>query len=62
MDKNMDNIELNNTIRALSRSIEDVIYRVYTLEDNIATVNAYIEDNKGEKNGKSRRLQLERED
>ena len=62
MEDKMDDIAIHNTINALSRSIEDITYRLYSLEDSMANISAYIEEQKGEKNGESRRLQLERED
>ena len=62
MEDKMDDITLHNTINALSRSLEDVTYRLYALEDSVANISAHIEEQKGEDNGESRRLQLERKD
>tara|TARA_Y100001963_G_scaffold78973_1_gene109621 strand:- start:1758 stop:1901 length:144 start_codon:yes stop_codon:yes gene_type:complete len=40
--------ELENMISSLSKTLEDVTYRLYRLEDSMATINAYIEEEKGE--------------
>ena len=40
--------ELENIISSLSKTLEDVTYRLYRLEDSMATINAYIEEEKGE--------------
>tara|TARA_R110002020_G_scaffold33098_1_gene101220 strand:+ start:8886 stop:9029 length:144 start_codon:yes stop_codon:yes gene_type:complete len=42
----MDQYEIDNAIDSLSKAIEDLTYRVYTLEDSIATINAYAEEKK----------------
>ena len=42
----MDQYEIDNTIASLRKAIEDLTYRVYTLEDSFATINAYVEDKK----------------
>ena len=44
----MDKYEIDNAIASLSKAVEDLTYRVYTLEDSIANINAYIEEQKGE--------------
>ena len=44
----MDKYEIDNAIASLSKAIEDLTYRVYTLEDSLATINAYIEEHKEE--------------
>ena len=40
--------ELDGLIADLSKSIEDLTYRVYRLEDSLATISGYIEEEKGE--------------
>ena len=42
----MDQYETDNAIASLSKAVEDLTYRLYTLEDSIATINAYAEDKK----------------
>ena len=44
----MDKYEIDNAIAALSKAIEDLTYRLYTLEDSMAEFGAYIEEQKGE--------------
>ena len=44
----MDKYEVDNAIASLSKAIEDLTYRLYTLEDSMANINAYIEEQKGE--------------
>ena len=44
----MDQYEIENTITSLSKAIEDLTYRLYTLEDSMANINAYVEEQKGE--------------
>ena len=44
----MDKYEVDNAIASLSKAIEDLTYRLYTLEDSMAEINAYIEEQKGE--------------
>ena len=44
----MDQYEINNVIESLSKTIEDLTYRVYRLEDSIASLSAHIEERKGE--------------
>ena len=44
----MDQYEVDNAIASLSKAIEDLTYRLYTLEDSMANINAYIEEQKGE--------------
>jgi len=44
----MDHIETDNAIASLSKSIEELTYRIFTLEDSIANINAYIEEHKEE--------------
>ena len=49
----MDQYEVEQLVGSLTRSIEELTYRIYTMEDSIAQVNAVVEelkeDNKGEK-------------
>ena len=44
----MDKYEVDNAIDSLSKAIEDLSYRLYTLEDSMAELNAYVEEQKGE--------------
>ena len=44
----MDKYEVDNAIASLSKAIEDLTYRLYTLEDSMAELNAYVEEQKGE--------------
>ena len=44
----MDPYEVDNTIASLSKAIEDLTYRIYSLEDSMANVSAHIEEHKGE--------------
>tara|TARA_R110000824_G_C14921921_1_gene647791 strand:+ start:306 stop:452 length:147 start_codon:yes stop_codon:yes gene_type:complete len=44
----MDKYEVDNAIASLSKAIEDLTYRLYTLEDSMANINAYVEEQKGE--------------
>ena len=43
-----DNYEVDGAIASLSKAIEDLTYRLFTLEDSVAELNAYIEEQKGE--------------
>jgi hypothetical protein len=45
---NMDQYEVDNAIASLSKAIDDLTYRLYTLEDSMAQLNAYVEEEKGE--------------
>jgi prefoldin subunit 5 len=40
--------EIEQAISSLSKTVEDLTYRIYTLEDSIANINAYIEEDKEE--------------
>ena len=40
--------ELEGMLADISKSLEDLTYRVYRLEDSLATINAYMEEEKGE--------------
>tara|TARA_R100000008_G_scaffold36122_1_gene20603 strand:- start:458 stop:601 length:144 start_codon:yes stop_codon:yes gene_type:complete len=42
----MDINAIENAILSLSKNLEDITYKVYTLEDTVANINAYIEDKK----------------
>ena len=44
----MDQYEIDNAIASLSKAMEDLTYRLYSLEDSMANINAYIEEKKGE--------------
>lgn len=44
----MDSYEMDNAIASLGRAIEELTYRLYTLEDGMANLNAYIEEQKEE--------------
>ena len=44
----MSDDEVDNIIAALSKAIDDLAYRLYTLEDSVAEINAYVEEQKGE--------------
>ena len=44
----MDQYEVNNVIESLSKAIEDITYRLFTLEDSMANISAHIEEQKGE--------------
>ena len=41
--------EVENAIKSLSKAIEDISYRLYALEESLATANAYIEEHKEER-------------
>jgi len=44
----MDAYEVEQLISSFSKTIEDLSYRVYSLEDSLATINAHIEEQKEE--------------
>ena len=44
----MDAYEVERAITSLSKAIEDLTYRLYSLEDSMANLNAYIEEHKEE--------------
>lgn len=44
----MDQYEVDNAIASLSKAIDDLTYRLYTLEDSMAELNAYVEERKEE--------------
>jgi len=43
-----DTYEIEMAISALVKSVEDLTYRIFTMEDTIANLNAYIEEHKEE--------------
>tara|TARA_R100001594_G_scaffold89391_1_gene123816 strand:+ start:1931 stop:2074 length:144 start_codon:yes stop_codon:yes gene_type:complete len=42
----MDKLQVESAIGSLSKALEDVTYKLYTLEDAVAKINAYMEDKK----------------
>jgi hypothetical protein len=42
----MDQLEVENAIASLSKQMEDLTYRLYSLEDSMANLSGYIEDQK----------------
>ena len=42
----MDKLQIESAIESLGKAIEDVTYKLYTLEDTVAKINAYMEDKK----------------
>ena len=40
----MDQYEVEQLVGNLTRSIEELTYRVYTMEDSIAQINAVVEE------------------
>lgn len=44
----MDQYDMDKTIAALGKAIEDLTYRLYTLEDSMASLSAYVEEQKGD--------------
>ena len=49
----MDRYEIEQLVGSLTRSIEELTYRIYTMEDSLAQINAEVEELK--------ELQLEEE-
>ena len=47
--ESVDSVHVVDTVRNLSRKIEDLYHRLYTIEDSVAVCNAYIEDQKEER-------------
>jgi chaperonin cofactor prefoldin len=43
-EKAMEAVYVEDAVRELSRKLEDLYYRVYTMEDSIAECNARIEE------------------
>ena len=41
-----DTYDIERLLHQISRSVDDLAYRVYTIEDTIAEINAYIEEDK----------------
>tara|TARA_R110002096_G_scaffold167712_1_gene338037 strand:- start:4 stop:204 length:201 start_codon:yes stop_codon:yes gene_type:complete len=52
-DTAMDQYEVEQLVGSLTRSIEELTYRIYTMEDSLAQMNAQVEELK--------ELQLEEE-
>ena len=44
----MDPLQVQDIIANITRQIEDLTYRIYRLEDSVAEMSAYIEENKEE--------------
>ena len=44
----MDNYEIERMIAEVSRSLEDLTYRMYVLEESLADMSAYLEEQKEE--------------
>tara|TARA_R100001463_G_scaffold11656_4_gene32517 strand:+ start:6834 stop:6980 length:147 start_codon:yes stop_codon:yes gene_type:complete len=42
----MDQVEVNNIVVSLSRAVEDLTHKVYSMEDAIANLNAYLMEKK----------------
>ena len=42
----MDQVEVNNIVLSLSRAVEDLTHKVYSMEDAIANINAYVVEKK----------------
>ena len=42
----MDTYPEEQMMLSLNRQLEDLVYRIYTIEDSMAQVNAYIEEMK----------------
>ena len=40
----MDRYEIEQLVGSLTRSIEELTYRIYTMEDSIAQINAVVEE------------------
>lgn len=40
----MDQYEVHQLVGELTRSIEELTYRVYTMEDSLAQINAQVEE------------------
>ena len=40
----MDQYEVQQIVGGLTRSIEELTYRVYTMEDSLAQINAEVEE------------------
>jgi len=44
----VDQYEVGRVLSSFGKTIEDLNYRVYNLEDALANINAYIEEHKEE--------------
>ena len=40
----MDQLEIERLVGELTRSIDELTYRVYTMEDSLAQINAQVEE------------------
>ena len=40
----MDQYEIEQLVSNLTKSIEDLTYRIYTMEDSLAQINAEVEE------------------
>jgi len=40
----MDQYEIEQLVGDLTKSIEDLTYRIYTMEDSLAQINAQVEE------------------
>ena len=40
----MDQYEIEQLVGNLTKSIEDLTYRIYTMEDSLAQINAQVEE------------------
>lgn len=40
----MDQYQLESLVGELTKSIEELTYRIYTIEDSIAGMNAFVEE------------------
>ena len=40
----MDQYEIERLVGELNRSIEELTYRIYTMEDSLAQINAQVEE------------------
>jgi len=45
----MDNYEVERMIADISRNLEDLTYRLFTLEEGLANMSAYLEEQKEER-------------
>jgi len=43
-DSTMDQYEVEQLVGELTRSIEELTYRIYTMEDSLAQINAVVEE------------------
>ena len=45
----MDNYEVERMIADISRTLEDLTYRLFTLEEGLANMSAYLEEQREER-------------